>query len=80
MNTGSDVEPPGGGPSPLRFFGLGFELVTPLLVGLFGGRWLDRRFGTEPWLQLVGALLGATTGMVAFVREVMPRDGSGGAR
>ena len=65
------------GPSPLRFVGLGFELVVPLLLGLFGGRWLDRRFGTAPWLLLVGALLGAAAGMLNLYRRVVPPKGPG---
>ncbi len=66
------------GPSPLRFIGVGAELVAPVLVGVFGGRWLDERFGTGPWLLLTGAILGAVAGMVNFVRRVLPPGGSGG--
>ncbi|HZN54260.1 MAG TPA: AtpZ/AtpI family protein [Candidatus Polarisedimenticolaceae bacterium] len=63
----------GGGraPSPLRFVGIGFEILGPLLVGVFGGRWLDGRLGTQPWLLLVGAVLGAVTGMLNFYRRVV---------
>jgi len=64
------------GPSPLELVGLGFELVVPLLVGLFGGQWLDRRFGTK-WLVLVGALLGAAAGMLNLYRRVVPPKGPG---
>lgn len=28
------------------------------LIGFFIGRWIDRRFGTEPWLTLVFVGLG----------------------
>ncbi|HEX4823425.1 MAG TPA: AtpZ/AtpI family protein [Candidatus Polarisedimenticolaceae bacterium] len=65
------------GPSPLEFAGLGFELVVPLMVGLFGGQWLDRRFGTTPWLVLTGALLGAAAGMLNLYRRVVPPKGPG---
>ena len=47
----------------------------PLLVGLFGGQWLDRRFGTTPWLVLIGALLGAAAGMLNLYRRVVPPKG-----
>ena len=33
-----------------------------VVVGVFTGRWLDARFGTEPWLTLAGALLGIAAG------------------
>jgi len=65
------------GPSPFRFVGLGFELTVPLLVGLFGGQWLDRRFGTAPWLLLVGALLGGAAGMLSLYRRITPPGGPG---
>ncbi len=32
-------------------------LVSPLL-GFFGGRWADDRFGTEPYLMIAGIFLG----------------------
>jgi ATP synthase protein I len=37
---------------------LGLEIVISVLIGLFGGRWLDERFGTEPWLGVLGFALG----------------------
>ena len=55
-----------GGPSTARRLGqigvLGWIIVTPMLAGLFAGRWLDHRFGsglfwTAP-LLMVGAGLG----------------------
>ncbi len=41
---------------------LGWIIVTPMLIGMFGGRWLDQHFGsglfwTAPFLML-GAALG----------------------
>ncbi len=65
------------GRSPLALVGLGIELVAPLLAGLFGGRWLDGRFGTGPWLVLAGAVVGAAVGMWSFIRRVIPPDGAG---
>jgi F0F1-type ATP synthase assembly protein I len=63
-------------PSPLQLMGLGFELVAPLLAGLFGGRWLDGRLGTAPWLVLVGAVTGAAAGMWSVYRRVVPPGSS----
>lgn len=36
-------------------------IAFPVVIGLFLGRWLDRHFGTEPWLFL------ATIGACFFV-------------
>jgi len=61
-----------GQPSPLRFVGVGFELVVPLLAGVLLGRWLDGRFGTGPWLLLTGTVLGMAAGFLSFLRSVLP--------
>jgi F0F1-type ATP synthase assembly protein I len=42
-------------------------LVAAPLVGLFGGKWLDSKFGTEPYLMIGGVVLG----FVAGAREIM---------
>jgi len=73
--NGNDRRPEGS--SPFQFVGLGFELVVPLLVGLFGGQWLDRRLGTAPWLLLVGVLLGAAAGGLNMYRRIVPPGGTG---
>lgn len=52
-------------------------MTVPLLVGLFAGQWLDRRFGTAPWLLLGGALLGGAAGMLNMYRRIVPPGGPG---
>jgi ATP synthase protein I len=37
---------------------LGLEIVLSVMLGFFGGRWLDGRFGTSPWLALLGFFFG----------------------
>lgn len=43
---------------------LGWTIVTPTLIGIFGGRWLDRHFGTGIFWTLgllaAGLALGCT--------------------
>ena len=80
MNRQDDGGRRSEGPSPLRFVGIGVELVAPLLVGVFGGRWLDRRFATEPWLLLTGAVLGAVAGMINLIRRGLPPGDSGATK
>ena len=56
-------------------------LVAPL-VGFFLGRFLDSRFGTEPWLSFVGLVLGfvaAGREIVSIVRKVRS-EGEDGRR
>ena len=46
---------------------VGLELAASILLGLFGGRWLDQRYGTH-WIAMVGILLGAVIGFRAILR------------
>ena len=59
---------PGG--SGLRMAGGGFQLAAALIGGLYGGQWLDRRFGTAPVFLYVGVAVGAIGGMTALVRQL----------
>jgi len=38
------------------------------LLGCLFGRWLDRKFGTTPWLMMVGSLLGIASGFKELYR------------
>ena len=40
---------------------VGMEIVLSVLVGFFGGRWLDARFGTAPYLAVIGFFFGVAT-------------------
>lgn len=46
---------------------IGLSLVIPPVLGYFGGRWLDGRFGTEPVLSVVGLVVGIILGFVEMV-------------
>lgn len=56
--------------------GVGLQFAGAILLFLFLGRWLDQRFGTEPWLLLVGVLVGAVGGFASLYRQlvVVPRQ------
>ena len=55
-----------GEPSVVRFVGqigvLGWIIVTPTLIGLFIGRWLDQKFGTGIFWSAPLLLLGVVVG------------------
>lgn len=76
-----ESEPGPSGPSPWSYVGLGFQIAVPLLVGVYVGRRLDAWLGSEPWLLLVGALMGIAAGFLGFFRAVLPpRGGSAGGK
>lgn len=41
-----------------EFYNSGFYLITPLLLGVFIGFWLDRHFNTKPVFIIAGIVLG----------------------
>lgn len=56
---------------PLRDAGaisIGIELVVSVVIGLVAGAWLDRRFGTGPWLTLVGIMVGSAAGFRSLIQ------------
>lgn len=50
------------------YMGLGFQLAAAMVVFGAIGWWLDERWGTTPWLLVVGVLLGAVGGMISIIR------------
>jgi len=59
------------GPSPASFAGGGIQFVISILLFLYIGKWLDSRFGTSPWLLMIGVLVGAVAGFYSFYRRIM---------
>lgn len=51
-----------------RFSYLGLFFGIAVLIGCLFGKWLDRKFGTSPWLMMVGALLGIAAGFKELYR------------
>lgn len=63
----------------------GLEFTGAILAGLFVGHWLDRRWGTGPWLVMVGVFVGAGAGFFSLYRSLTggakgPRTPDGAAR
>jgi len=51
-------------------FSFGVTMAAALLLGFYGGRWLDRRLGTEPIFMLVGLLLGVGLAFKSLLDEL----------
>ena len=47
---------------------VGLSFVVALVIGVAGGVWLDRQFGTSPWGFLVGFALGVAAGILNVYR------------
>lgn len=60
--------------SPVRYAGLGIDLVVNTLVGGAIGYLLDRWLGTSPWLLIVFLILGAAAGFLTVFKMIERGD------
>ena len=58
--------------------GLGIEIALPVVLLMFAGRWLDRRFGTAPWLLVAGAFLGMAVSFYTLFKAAAASTAGGG--
>lgn len=60
--------------SPVKAYalmtGILSQLVGSILIGIFGGKWIDGQLGTFPLFLIVGLLLGLGTGIYAMTRLI----------
>lgn len=66
------VQPPR--KSPMAHVGIGFELAIPVALCVFIGYKLDERWGTDPWLVVLGAAIGMTAGFYSLFKRYLPRS------
>jgi ATP synthase protein I len=71
---------PGGDPaggSPTELAGIGVQFALVLIAFLFGGRWLDAKLGTEPWLLMAGVFVGFGLSVYWMYRRLNARNPRG---
>ena len=54
----------------LKLSSLGLEMGAGVIIGLLMGTWLDRQFGTEPWLTFVFLGFGLVAAGKAVYRAI----------
>ena len=59
------------GSSAGTYLGLGLQFAVAILLSVYLGQWLDRRFGTAPWLLLASVALGAGGTFYGIYRRLM---------
>ena len=67
MTLVPEERPPSGGAAFGPYLTLGLQLAVTVVVFFFLGRWLDGKFGTDPWLMLAGLAVGVAGGLAAFL-------------
>ena len=68
--------PPGGERSPWALAGLGMQFFVAIILSVYAGAWLDRRFGASPLFLLLGLFVGGGGTFYLSYRRLMapPRD------
>jgi ATP synthase protein I len=56
----------------LRFIGVGWFVGVTILLGVWGGLWLDAKFGTAPILVITGLILGLVVAFYGVYRMLLP--------
>ncbi len=49
---------------------IGLAFVLALVMGFGAGFWLDGKFGTKPWLSLLGFAVGLAAGVLNVIRTM----------
>lgn len=55
----------------VEYLGLGTQLAASVVIMVFIGVWLDKKFNTEPILTLVFSFVGVIGGLYNFIKAVI---------
>lgn len=58
----------------MQYGGIGAMFPVAIALGFLGGRWLDARLGTAPWLSLLGFLFGVIAALRNLLRSIESMD------
>ena len=64
-------------PGPLRFAGLGIQLAITIFAGVWVGRWVDQKAGTEGIFAIVGALVAFGGTLYFLIRDLSRQNRNG---
>ena len=59
-----------------RLVGVGWYVGVCIVLGVFGGLWLDKKFNTEPILVIVGLILGIVVAFLGVYNMIRPFIGN----
>jgi len=68
-NINESKEVPFWQPGILMFSRMSGWIIGPIVLAIFLGKWLDQRYGTEPWLFLGTVGLAFIISMFGLVRD-----------
>lgn len=53
---------------------VGVRFALAIIIGGYGGYWLDQKLSISPIALIIGILLGATAGFISLYRTVMKTE------
>ena len=53
------------------YAGVGLQFAVTIVAFLYAGQWLDRRFGTAPWIMMAAVFLGGAGAFYSIYRRLM---------
>lgn len=62
-------------PAIIIFARLSGWIIAPVLIGAFAGKWLDKKYGTEPWLFLAATGFSFLISMIGLIIEAKKEFG-----
>jgi hypothetical protein len=62
-----------------RFLHAGLTLAVTVALFAYGGLWLDKQFGSKPWLLLLCVVVGIVGGILHLIRVMAPESWPFGA-
>jgi len=71
MDTKDSGKSPWWQPGLILFFRLNGWIVGPLIIAIFVGKYLDKKYNTEPWLFLLSVGLAFVFSTVGIVKDAM---------
>lgn len=55
----------------MMFARLSGWVAFPVFIGTLVGRWLDRRYGTEPWIMVASVGISFIISIIGLIKETM---------
>ena len=56
----------------LSLLGMGFYIAMAIVLGIWGGNWLDGKFNTGPLLLIIGLILGIAVAVLGVYNMLKP--------
>ena len=70
----SDADGPSPGSGAGAVAGMGLQFALSILLFLWAGQWIDRKFGTAPLFLIVFVFVGAAASFYSIYRRLMDQQ------